>query len=374
MKKAILVLEDKTVYKGIGFGRPGTYKGELVFNTAMTGYMEALTDPSYAGQILTFAYPLIGNYGATALWGESKKIHPKAIVVHELCDTPIHRDSEKSLEEILTEQKIGIIAGIDTRQLIKKLRNRGTAMAVLFLTEADEKINLNKLNKKIFKVPKLDLVKQVTRKTKETINPKGKTTIALIDYGAKQGQINELVKRGAKLVVYPATVKARDVLKAKPDGVFLSNGPGDPSEFTYAHNTIKDLLKSGLPIMGICLGHQLLANALGAKTYKLKFGHRGINHPVMDLETKKSYLSSQNHGYAVDAKTLPKDWQVTFINLNDDTVEGMRHKDKPIFSVQFHPEANPGPQDTSFLFDTFMNHAVPVGRQVTHLPAQAGTT
>ena len=338
MKKAILVLEDNTVYSGIGFGHSGTYRGELVFNTAMTGYMEALTDPSYAGQILTFAYPLIGNYGATYTWAESSRIHPKAVVVRELCNTPVHRESTNTLDEILASQNIGGIQGIDTRKLIRHIREKGTAMAVLFVY--DDKST--------------DLVKQVSRKKIQVFNSKGKTTVALLDYGAKEGQLQELIKRGIRVVVFPATARARDVLKYKPRGIFLSNGPGDPAEFTYAHKTIKELVDAGLPLMGICLGHQLLALALGAKTYKLKFGHRGINHPVIDVKTKKAYLTSQNHGYAVAAKSLPKDWEINFMNLNDETVEGLCHKNAPMFSVQFHPEANPGPQDTSFLFDKFV--------------------
>lgn len=338
MKKAILVLEDNTVFYGDGFGALGSYQGELVFNTAMTGYMEALTDPSYAGQILTFAYPLIGNYGVSLSWGESNKVHPVAVVVSELCDTAYHREAQTTVDALLQKQGRGGISGIDTRMLIRKIRTQGTAIAVLFLYENTP----------------VDLVKQVTRKSAETFNPKGKIAVALIDYGFKGNIARELAVRGCKVTVFSATVPAAEILKRRPRGIILSNGPGDPAMCIYAHKIIQGLLKTNLPIFGICLGQQLLALAAGGKTYKLKFGHRGINHPVMDLETGRAFLTSQNHGYTVDPASLPADWQVTHVNLNDNTVEGLRHKRKPILSVQFHPEAHPGPHDTRFLFDKFL--------------------
>ncbi len=338
MKKAILVLDNDIVFRGQGIGAYGSFWGELVFNTAMTGYMEALTDPSYAGQILTFAYPLIGNYGANFKWGESKKIHPVGIVVSELSDKPIHRDSKETLEKILKKQNIGGISGIDTRSLVKTVRDRGTIPAVLSVYE-----NHN-----------VDLVKQVTTSTKQIINSKGKQTVALIDYGFKGGIVDELIKRNVKVVIFPASATATEILNFSPDGIVLSNGPGDPKNFGYAQTTVKSLFGKGIPIFGICLGHQILALAAGADTHKLKFGHRGLNHPVLQTGTGKAFMTSQNHGYVVNSNSLPEDWSVLFSNLNDNSIEGLHHKKLPIFSVQFHPEGNPGPKDTNFLFDQFL--------------------
>lgn len=338
MKNAILVLDNNIVLRGKGFGALGVYCGELVFNTAMTGYMESLTDPSYAGQILTFTYPLIGNYGSTFKWTESKKIHPIGVVVSELSDNPVHRDSEESLEKMLEKQKIGGISGIDTRYLVKMIRDKGTIPAVLSVYNND----------------KIDLVKQVTVNKPQIINSKGIKTVAIIDYGLKKSIVEELTQRDIKVVVLPATSSASDVLKFSPDGIVLSNGPDDPKIIDYAIKTVKNLLVKSLPIFGICLGHQLLALAAGGNTYKLKFGHRGINQPVQFVETKKSFLTSQNHGYAVDPNSLSSDWMVSCINLNDQTIEGLVHKHKPFLSVQFHPEGNPGSRDTAFLFDQFM--------------------
>lgn len=340
MKKAILVLDNDSVFRGNGFGVVGSYVGELVFNTAMTGYMEALTDPSYAGQILTFAYPLIGNYGATSKWAESKKIHPVGVVVSELSDKPVHRESKEPLEKTLEKQKVGGISGIDTRHLVKIIRNKGTILAVL----------------SVYNNHSIDLVKQVTIDKPEVLNPKGKKTISLIDYGLKASIAEELVKRGARVVILPATSTASEILHYSPNGIVLSNGPGDPRDFTYAIQTIKDLLKTGIPIFGICLGHQLLALAADGEIYKLKFGHRGLNQPVLQTGTKKAFMTSQNHGYSVSHGSLSKDWEVLFTNLNDGTVEGFKHKKLPVFSVQFHPEASPGPKDTNFLFNKFFQY------------------
>lgn len=305
----------------------------------MIGYMEAITDPSYSGQILTFSYPLVGNYGATFIWGESSKIHPKAIVVSELSQEPTHRHMESSLDTVLERQKVGGISGIDTRALIKLIREKGTIPAVVSVYE-----NSNR-----------DLVKEVTTKETYILNPEGKFSIVLIDYGVKKTIIEELVKRNAKITVVPATTSAIEILQYNPQGIILSNGPGNPAEFAYAQKAIHELLQTNIPLFGICLGHQLLALASGAKTFKLLFGHRGVNQPVFHTQTKKSYLMSQNHSFAVDATTLSDEWLVTFENLNDHTVEGIRHKTKPFLTVQFHPEANPGPHDTKFLFDEFIH-------------------
>ena len=337
MKKAILVLENNTIFKGQGFGATGCFYCELVFNTAMTGYTEALTDPSYAGQILTFSYPLIGNYGIHKNWNESKKIHPVGIVVSEVCKDYSHRNADGSLDEILKKYGIGGIAGVDTRAIITYIRKYGCTPAVLSVYE----------NKQI------DHVKRVSTQSIKIINGNGKTKIALIDYGVKGSIVKELVKRNFKVIIFPATSVFGDILRAKPDGIILSNGPGDPAALDYAIKTVKELVKTNIPLFGICLGHQLLTLAAGGTTYKLKFGHRGLNQPVMNLKTKKSYLTSQNHGYAAKMDSLPAEWEILFQNINDGTVEGLIHKYLPIFSVQFHPEANPGPHDTTFLFDQF---------------------
>ncbi len=338
-KKAILTLQDDFTVQGDGFGKIGTYTGELVFTTGMTGYVESLTDPSYAGQILTFSYPLIGNYGVNPKWYESSKVHPKAIVVSELCDYPVHRDSKSTLHDFLLKQQIGGIKGIDTRALIRTIRRLGVVPSVLTVYEQKEDE---------------DLIQKVTTKKLIKLNLSGSPCIVLIDYGFKHHISYELTKRGAKVIILPAHSSAKEVLRYKPSAIVLSNGPGDPSDFKIEIKTISDLLCINTPIFGICLGHQLLALAAGARTYKLPFGHRGINHPVLNVKTKKSFITSQNHGYAVDASSLNSDWEVSFINLNDGTVEGLKHKKLPFSSIQFHPEAHPGPRDTTLLLDNFL--------------------
>lgn len=337
MKKAVLILPDNTIYRGVGIGAYGSYFGELVFNTSMTGYVEALTDPSYAGQILTFAYPLIGNYGVSVKWKESKKIYPAAIIASEVSQNSSHYEMDSSVEDFLKDHQLGGITGVDTRSLIKKIRDKGTIPAIISVYENHD----------------VDWVNEVTTKKSYTVNPNGKVTVVLIDYGAKGSIIEQLAKEELEVVVVPAFSSASEILLFKPSGIILSNGPGDPMQLDYAIKTIKELLIAGIPMWGICLGHQLLALASGAKTFKLPYGHRGINQPVIDTKTKKAYITSHNHGYAVDVLTLPKDIEVTFTNLNDGAVEGMCHKTKPWFSVQFHPEANPGPYDTQFLFNEF---------------------
>lgn len=337
MKKAMLILENNLVLRGKGVGAYGCFYGELVFNTGMTGYMESLTDPSYAGQIVTFAYPLIGNCGATFKWSASNKFHPTAVVVSEIFKDPEHKDTKTSLDELLSKNGIGGISDIDTRALVKLIRKKGTIPAVV----------------SVYENPNINLIDKVTSKEIQVHNPKGTLSVALIDYGVKKGIIQELIKHKLKVIVFPATISAKEILSYHPKGIVLSNGPGDPKDFPEIHKIIKELIDSNIPILGICLGHQFLALADGAKIYKLKFGHHGLNHPVIDKETDKAYLTSQNHGYVVDKTTLPKQWGIRFINLNDGTIEGLIHKTKPFISVQFHPEANPGPYDTNFVFDQF---------------------
>jgi carbamoyl-phosphate synthase small subunit len=258
----------------------------------------------------------------------------------ELSNKHVHREGKEPLEKILEKQKIGGISGIDTRHLVKIIRNKGTIPALL----------------SVYDDYSIDFVKQVIANKPELLNPNGKKTVALIDYGLKRSIAQELVKRGVKVVILPATITASEILQYSPDGIVLSNGPKDPRDYVYAIQTIKELLKTNIPIFGICLGHQLLALAAGGEIFKLKFGHRGLNQPVFQTGTKKAFITSQNHGYAINKGLLPKNWEVSFSNLNDGTIEGLKHKRLPFFSVQFHPEANPGPKDTNFLFDIFLNY------------------
>ncbi|EKD85909.1 MAG: hypothetical protein ACD_37C00578G0003 [uncultured bacterium] len=337
MKKALLILPDNTIYRGEGIGPIGSYSGELVFNTSMTGYVEALTDPSYSGQILTFAYPLIGNYGVNANWTESKKIHPTAIVAGEICKKPFHYEMEQSVEAFLEKSNVGGIVNIDTRLIIKKIRMEGTVNAVV----------------SVYDDAQIDWINEVTTKKPYTLNPTGDNTVVLIDYGVKKSILKYLVNQNLKIVVVPAMTSAEDVLSYQPAGIILSNGPGDPAKQTHAISVVTKLLSAEIPLWGICLGHQLLALAAGAKTYKLPYGHRGINQPVINKQTKKAYITSHNHGHTVDPSSLSEGFDITFVNLNDGTIEGIKHKNKPWFSVQFHPEANPGTNDTHFLFDEF---------------------
>lgn len=337
MKKALLILPDNTIYRGEGIGPTGSYSGELVFNTSMTGYVEALTDPSYAGQILAFAYPLIGNYGVSSTWAESKKIHPTAIVAGEVCREPFHYEMEQSVETFLESYGVGGIVGLDTRSIIKKIRMEGTVSAVV----------------SVYNDTQIEWVNEVTTKKPYALNSTGDTTVVLIDYGVKESIIKHLAAQGLKIVVVPAQSSVEEILSYHPAGIVFSNGPGDPAQYGYAISVITKLLSTEIPLWGICLGHQLLAIATGAKTHKLPYGHRGINQPVIHKLTKKAYITSHNHGHTVDPNSLSKDFDVTFVNLNDGTIEGMKHKNKPWFSVQFHPEANPGTQDTHFLFDEF---------------------
>ena len=356
-RNSALILSDGSFYLGEGFGADLPAYGELVFNTSMTGYQEALTDPSYAGQVLTFAYPLVGNYGISGHDFESSKIHPSAVVVREWCENPVHRESAKTLSEFLAEYEVPGISGVDTRAIVTKIRSAGVMpAAVLPMPDPSNDIRKFVENsvKEIgrFDYAHTDFVRKVTRDGICTFEPAGacKHSVVLVDCGVKSSIVRELNRRSCKVTVVPADTEAGTILSLEPDGVVYSNGPGDPALMGYAIESCREILGK-VPVFGICLGHQILGHALGAKTYKLKFGHRGSNHPVLDSESGKAFITSQNHGYAV--RDLPSGVTEWLVNLNDSSNEGLLCADKNAMSVQFHPEASPGPHDTGFLFDEF---------------------
>ena len=348
-----LLLNDGTVIKGESFGATAECMGELVFNTSMAGYQEILTDPSYAGQIVVMTYPEIGNYGINNTDFESDKSSVAGFIVKEHCKTESHYKSYKSLVEYLKGEDITALDNIDTRSLVKKIRLKGTINALISsanLGEATIKAKLKELQ--TFKI-KENIIEDVTCKSKYLLNTKGSIKIGFVDYGVKKGILDSLVQRGCRVTVYPCSVNANEILEDGHDAVFLSNGPGDPADCNYQILQIKQLM-GRVPLFGICLGYQMLAIASGAKTYKLKFGHRGANHPVMNLKTNKVIITSQNHGYAVDDVTLTKSMIPTYKNLNDDTLEGFEIPELNVYAVQFHPEANPGPRDAETIFDEWI--------------------
>ncbi len=357
-KKAVLVLEDKTLVTGIGFGAVRKVTGEVVFNTGMVGYPEAITDPSYNGQILMQTYPLIGNYGVNPDQFESDGPKIRGYIVHELCREPSHRASNVTLDEWLESEGIPGIEQVDTRMLTKKIRVYGVMLGILQVYEDDMEADLEKLLEEAERIPdpnKTDLVAEVATKVPIEMSVGGKLHAVLVDCGVKRSIIDSLVKRKINLTIVPPSMSPDRILDYQPDGILLSNGPGDPKMVPYLVESVQKLVEYDIPIMGICLGNQVLALALGGDTYKLKFGHRGQNHPCIELETGRCLITSQNHGYAVRAESLKETGlEVTHINANDKTVEGIAHKKKPIFAVQFHPEAAPGPEDTCHLFDKFV--------------------
>lgn len=355
--KALLVLSDGKVFAGKGFGAEGEIAAEVVFNTGMAGYQEVLTDPSYYGQIVTMTYPLIGNYGINSEDMESGKIQVSGFAVRELCRWPSNYRSQQSLEEWFKSQNIIGIEGIDTRALTRHIRQAGSMNGVL--STRDESVeSLVKRAKAAPSMAGSDLVQHVTCKqafdfTTPEQAEKARRKVVVIDCGAKDNICRELAARGCRVRVVPATATAEAILAEKPDGIMISNGPGDPAAVTYVIATVKALMGK-VPMFGICLGQQIMGLAYGGRTLKLKFGHRGVNHPVKELATGRVGITSQNHGFSVDADSLPSDVEVTHINMNDHTPEGLRHKKYPMFSVQYHPEASPGPNDAKELFDRFI--------------------
>lgn len=348
--KAFLILEDGTVFTGTSIGSTRDMISEIVFNTSMTGYLEVLTDPSYAGQAVVMTYPLIGNYGITPDM-ESLKAWPDGYIVRELSRMPSNFRCEGTIQDFLKKYDIPGIAGVDTRALTKILREKGTMNGMI---TTNENYDLDEVISKLKNYKVEGVVSKVTCEEKYVLEGKGKK-VALLDLGAKKNIAKSLNDRGCEVTVYPADTTADEIIASNPDGIMLSNGPGDPAECTSIIKEIKKLYETDIPIFAICLGHQLMALATGADTKKMKYGHRGGNHPVKDLESGHVYISSQNHGYMVDGDTVNKDIaRVAFVNVNDKTVEGLRYNNKSIFTVQFHPEACPGPQDSNLLFDEFI--------------------
>lgn len=358
--KAFLILEDGTVFEGKSIGAKKEIISEIVFNTSMTGYLEVLTDPSYAGQAVTMTYPLIGNYGVCYSDMESKKGWPDGFIVREVSRMPSNFRSENTLQNFLEENDIPGICSIDTRALTKILREKGTMNGMI---TTNENYNLDEVIAKLKEYKVTGVVKKVSCTEKEQYIPgdigsekvEADKNIAVIDVGTKKNIIRCLLNRGCNVTVYPCDFDANEVIASKPDGIMITNGPGDPAECVEIIEQIKILADAGIPIFAICLGHQLMALAHDAKTFKMKYGHRGANHPVKNLETGKVYISSQNHGYVVDIdsidESIAKPW---FVNVNDGTIEGLNYTGKNVKTVQFHPEANAGPKDSELLFDEFM--------------------
>lgn len=351
--KAFLILEDGTVFCGNSIGSAQDAISEIVFNTSMTGYLEILTDPSYAGQAIVMTYPLIGNYGICYEDKEALKPWPDGLIVGELSRISSNFRSETSISEFLVTNLIPGISGIDTRALTKILREKGT-MKGMITTNAD--FELSEVLERIKAHCCHDVVSKVSSKEKKVMQGEG-CKVAVIDFGAKDNIVKSLAKRNCEVHIYPSDTKASEILSDKPDGIMLSNGPGDPKDCKEIIEQVRILYESNVPVFAICLGHQLMALATGADTRKMRYGHRGANHPVKDLTTGKVYISSQNHGYVVKDGTLDESIAVPyFINVNDDSNEGLRYIGKNIVTVQFHPEACPGPEDTSFLFDRFIDN------------------
>tara|TARA_Y100000748_G_scaffold303667_1_gene309603 strand:- start:2983 stop:4086 length:1104 start_codon:yes stop_codon:yes gene_type:complete len=356
---AYLVLSDGSVFEGLSFGSEKSTYGEVVFNTSMTGYQEILTDPSYSGQIVIPTYPIIGNYGINEKSNESNKIQVSGFVVRQYCESPSHPTSTSNINDFLASQNIPGIHEIDTRAIVRKLRSSGVMMGAIAIgispDEALEQIQSSQAYNLTNFVQRVSTKKQYSWPKKEETpdNEKSLLNILVSDYGVKYNILRILESKGCRVTVFPYDTTAEELLNLNPDGIMLSPGPGDPEMLDNTTKIAKELVGK-VPIMGICLGNQILAKAFGAKTYKLHFGHRGGNHPVKDLETGRIYITAQNHGYAVDAESLPPEIAITHINMNDGTVAGIKHRSLPAMSIQYHSEASPGPQDNEYIFDQFI--------------------
>jgi carbamoyl-phosphate synthase small subunit len=350
---AYLVFQDGSVHQGVGFGAEAEGLGEVVFNTSMTGYQEVLTDPSYAGQLVTLTYPLVGNYGINPQDHESSRIQVGGLIVRENCDLPSHGRSERTLHEFLASQGIPGIAEIDTRAVTRRLRSQGVMLGII--TNGGPDAALRRLQDSPAYHDRDYVATVTTREEYDWDNGEedAKHRILVADCGLKYSILQQLRRRGCRVTVVPAATPAEEMLAMKPSGILFSPGPGDPKLLDYVVDNTRKVL-GRVPVMGICLGHQIIARALGAETFKLKFGHRGGNHPVKDLADGRVYITSQNHGYAVSPDKLPSGLEVSHINLNDQTVEGFRHKSLPLFTIQYHSEASPGPRDNEYLFDQFI--------------------
>lgn len=361
-KRAVLILEDETVLWGSGFGASKKVYGEVVFNTGMVGYPEAITDPSYKGQILVQTYPLIGNYGVTSSVFESNGPKIEGYAIHELCQTPSHWASELKLDTWLKNSDVPGIEGIDTRMLTKKIRTSGTMLGILQVYENERDVHIDQLReevKHLIHPDKKKLAYEVATDRVKKFSGGSDRDVVLIDCGVKQNIIRNILNRKFNVILVPPQTSADKILDMKPEAIVLSNGPGDPKLLKEVIETSWKLVESRIPMLGICLGCQMIALSFGANTYKLKFGHRGQNHPCIDLKTERCYITSQNHGFAIESESLiKKGLKVTLINANDKTVEGFEHKDLPIKAVQFHPESSPGPNDTNYLFDEFFEHMI----------------
>ena len=354
-KKAILVLEDGRAFRGYSFGADGECFGEMVFNTSMTGYQEILTDPSYAGQIVCMTYPLVGNYGVNAEDAESRRPWVEAFVVREASRVASNWRSQETLDSYLKRHNIVGIERIDTRALVRHIRNKGAMRAVISTVDLNEESLLEKVNQ----APEMknqELASRVSIEETYEFPADGAENFHVVcfDFGVKTNSLREFAKFGCRLTVVPAETSAAEILALEPDGIFLSNGPGDPAAMKKVIEEIQTLTRSNVPMFGICLGHQILGQAFGGETYKMLFGHRGGNQPIKDLATGRIEITAHNHGFAIDAETLPPEIEITHINLNDETVAGLKHKTLPVFSVQYHPEAAPGPHDAEHHFERFV--------------------
>ncbi len=356
MKKISLILQDGATYEGFSFGSQKDVIGEVVFNTSMTGYQEMLTDPSYRGQILIPTYPMIGNYGISEIDIESDEIQVSGFVVRQYCEMPSHNNSLMNIHDYLQKNDIPGIYGLDTRSIVKKIRNFGVMMGSITSDNNTDKV-IEKLNS-IKAYEEHNFVSEVSSKKILSSNKKNKYKVALLDLGVKKNIIRLLESRNCDVTIFPYNTDSEEIINLNPDGIVLSPGPGDPNNLLDILENIRKLINSNIPILGICLGHQLIAKSLGAFTFKLPYGHRGGNQPVKDINSKKVYVTAQNHGYAVSDKNIPDQLDITHLNLNDGTISGLSHKTLPVFSIQYHSEASPGPKDSEYIFDQFIEKII----------------